>query len=279
MTISKLIYTHEGGINLFNIITKTSEDEPAVDPELIAGLVNAIVCFSTEMSQEDEHIVSLYRTNINKYDYLELEGEGVKRYAIFGYNKYHIYEGVVRKVKHIYKEYIEPLSISVGQHLTDKELKGVIHNVLFDLPLKLYLSNNKESVDSILDPVLNDGYTTAYALTSSNNTILYSKGRDKSEIKRYLSLYDQDTIPQVLDFFFRKDLETGSDIKELKGNETVGYVTNTSINLPHEPWNEVLLYFFTRNHLMGLLVEDKSAKLFNSSHDWRKELNLKIKPE
>lgn len=274
--ISKLIFTHEGGTNLFNIITKSCKDEPEVDPLLIAGLVEAIACFSKEVSQKDEHIISFFETNLNKFEYLELEDEN--RYAIFGYNKHHIREGVIKKVKFIYDEYIRPLDIAIGEHMSDKERAGVVNNVLLDLPLKLYLNNNKESIDSILEPILNDGYTAAYALTSSDNTILHYKGKDKEAIKRFLALCKRNSVPQRLDYFFRKDLETGIDIKELTGHEIIGYVTNTCINLPHEPWNEVLLYFFTKNHLMGLEVERKNNELFESSHEWSKELSLKIKP-
>ena len=86
----------------------------------------------------------------------------------------------------------------------------------------------------------------------------YRPGEDFEHIvKEYLYLWGLDKIPQG-DQFTGPELPMGLDLTDYShtGEKTHGIVINTSINLKHEPNNEVLLYFFGKNMLMRSILSN-----------------------
>jgi len=279
MTISRLLFYYDGGNEFFHLITKTitAENEVReVDASLMTAFVEALKNFMAEVGDEGEYLED-FNSNIHSHMIIPLENkDGEKIFATAGYSKHHIENGVEMKIRSLYKRFFYDLKLAPGQRATDKGLENKVYLFLHDIPLKLYLQENLDEIERILNPVVDndDNHTVAYALTASDNTILHFYGKSEKTIKEYISYCIQKKTPQGLVDFLRTDLETGKDVKELKGDETIAFATNTSINLKHEKDNKVLLYFFTKHHLMGNLVINKSFDLLNSSHNWKKSESL-----
>ncbi len=277
--ICKFLIIRESGILPFYL----SQDEINIDPDLISGFCRAIHGFSKEMDASLK-LIDMDKYNVFFNEFEHKSGENFLTASIC--DKYHIGVKVKEKVGYIFKKYFyENNGLISDSKNTNKLLENNVKNELNDEHLRKYVHNNLDSIENILDPFIKnpDNCINGWLLTSYCNNILYYKCRDFVCVKKYLTNWGLNDIPQRLPIHSGIDLEIGESsiygTSELKGGEMLGVVINTWIRHPREVRNEkedelvednkILLYFFGRNYLLGGCVSNADEMLRIESENWK----------
>jgi hypothetical protein len=269
--IRKVLLIKDSGLLPFFI----SQDNIEIDKDLLSGFCSALYDISIELKfplktvgfEENKMIVeSIEHWNKNRILIAML------------FDEYHIDEAIKNKIRYVYEKFF--LSEEFGdqtRRLNNEQLDNAVLNIVNDIPLRIFLRKNLNAIQEILDPILleKDNDIFAYALTSSNNSIIYCNGTYELTknrpgeiiediIKDFLVLMKFEKIPHG-DKFLGMDMSDGLDLKDFlnSGQKTLGIVINTSINLKEEPNNELLLYFFGKNMLMRSCVPNIEEQLRN----------------
>lgn len=267
--IGKLLLIAESGLLPFYF----NQDNIQIDNDLLSALCRTIYSLSVELNFplknigfENHKIIAENFKSDNNQKFLLM--------ALF--DEYHIDTGIKNKLKYVFERFFKGYEFSNGsRRINNPELNEEVKNILNDVPLEKLIINNLDKVNELLNPVIQEPENSinAYALTSSNNNILYFNAIDeffryrqgdnlKEILKEYLFAWKLEKIPQG-DIFIGTELPNGLDLKDYyeTGQKTCGLLINTSINLTEEPNNELLLYFFGKNMLMRSCVPDIEEKL------------------
>ncbi len=270
--IRKFLVISEGGLLPFYL----SKDLVGLDKHLLSGFCSAIYSISQELTYPLKTIgFERNKMIIEKIKHQEIQD----LLMAMLFDEYHIEEGIINKIRYIYSKFFESREFKdVSEAINSKKLNRRISDVMEDISLKNFISNNILIIRSILDPIIQDEKNSiyAYSLNSSMNNILYCNGIKemvkyypgvdlKGIIIDYLYLLKMETIPQG-DKFIGMDLPNGLDVKDYynTGQKTLGIVINTSINMSDEPNNELLLYFFGKNMIMRSYIPVIEVKLRNA---------------
>ncbi|MGQ4873873.1 MAG: hypothetical protein ACP6IY_07370 [Promethearchaeia archaeon] len=267
--IRKFLLIGESGLLLYYL----NQDEAEIDNDLLSGFCQAIYNISLELKYPLKNIgFENHKMIVECVDYRNEK----KLLLVALYDDYHIDEAIKNKLYHIYKDVFEKMNLqNENRRLNFEEINIKVKKILNDEPLRDFVLEHQHIINDILEPILRekDNNIVAYALTSSNNTLLCFNGsldlimfraEDTVEdiIKNYLRIFALETIPQG-DKFIGSDLPNGLDPNDyyITEEKTYGIVINTCINLKEEPNNELLLYLFGKNMLIRSIVPNIEEKL------------------
>jgi len=260
--IRKLLLIKDSGLLPFYL----SQDNIEIDKDLLSGFCSALYDISIEL----KFPLKTVGFKGNKMIVETIKHQNKNRILIaMLFDEYHIDEGIIHKIRYVYEKFFSLEEFGAEtRRLNNEQIDLEVINVINDIPLRILIRQNLEIIQEILEPVLleKENGIFAYALTSSNNSILYCNATydltknhpnqlSEDIIKEYLVSMKFEKIPHG-DKFIGMDLPEGLDLKDYidTGQKTLGIVINTSINLQEEPNNELLLYFFGTNTLMRSCV-------------------------
>ncbi|MBN1802254.1 MAG: hypothetical protein JW891_12150 [Candidatus Lokiarchaeota archaeon] len=262
--IRKFLLIGEGGILSYYL----SQDGNEIDGDLLSGFCRALYDVSLELTFPLKTVG--FEKNKMIVESIEHSDNNTLLVAMI-YEEHHIDEAIKNKIHYIYDRFFKFRDFKdTSKIIKDRDLDRRILDIINDVPLKVLVDKNIETIKEILDPILlkRENSINAYSITSSNNTLLYSNGtyqlskyRQELSVEQiiteYLLFLKQEKIPHG-DKFIGLDLSEGLDLEDYinTGQKTHGVVINTSINLKDEPDNELLLYFFGKNTLMRSCVLD-----------------------
>lgn len=256
-----------------------SQDDLAIDPDLLSGFCRAIYEISIELTFPLKDIgFEKHKMLVENFDHAEDQ----HILLAFLFDDFHIDDGIRQKIKNVYTKFFKDYNFGdESRPVRDQILINNIRDFINDVPLRNYVQTHLNSFKEIIEPVLKqkENQIYAYSINSSNNNTLYMAGTNEILqnrpgeslgviLKEYLRQWELDNVPQG-DKFAGFDLPTGLDLNDYlsTGLKTNGIVINTSINLKDEPDNEILLYFYGKNMLMRSCVPDIEREL-------REKLNI-----
>lgn len=250
-----------------------SQDDLAIDPDLLSGFCRAIYEISIELTFPLKDIgFEKHKMLVESFNHREDQ----QILLAFLFEDFHIDEGIKNKIQNTYTKFFKAYDFGdESRPVRDQTLINNIRDFINDVPLKNYVNTHLKEIKEIIEPVLKqtENRIYAYSINSSNNNLLYMAGTNEliqnrpgvslgDVIKEYLRQWELDNVPQG-DRFVGFDLPTGLDLNDYlaTGLKTNGIVINTSINLKDEPDNEILLYFYGKNLLMRSCVPDIEREL------------------
>jgi len=273
--IGKVLLIGSSGLMPFYL----SQDNLAIDPDLLSGFCRAIYEISIELTFPLKDIGfakhKMLVENIHHTDEHQI-------LLAFLFEDLHIDEGVKKKIQHVYTKFFKDYDFGdETRPIREEKIVNGVRDLINDVPLRNFITSHINDIKEIIEPILKqeENQIYAYSINSSNNNVLYMAGTNEILQNRpgetlgdilgeYLRHWELDKVPQG-DKFVGFDLPTGLDLKDylVTGLKTNGIVINTSINLKDEPDNEILLYFYGKNMLMRSCVPDIERQL-------REKLNI-----
>lgn len=247
-----------------------------IDLQLFGAMVDAINSFTKDLGKnlkyakfEDNTFLLLQKFSNDYYNYrLSSLSDG-----------YHITEGVMKKVDYVANKYFKDFSFENNKNFTDEIVEKEIEKELDDYYLRNHVREHYDWLIKGLDEVIMEERNNIiiYSLNSSTNQILKCninpdlmpyrslkaindkdiEGFVESIIKEFLSKWNIEKIPQGEKWLDSENPEGVDSIDyDNTGENTLATVVNTAINIPREPWNEVLLYLFGKSNFMRNAVMD-----------------------
>lgn len=269
--IGKLLLIRDSGLLPFYL----SQDDIDIDHDLLSGFCIANNSIAQELN---DSIDMLLMKNNHKILFKEYESRDGKNFimAIFCH-RYHINEGIRLKMDYIFEKFFLDYKFErENLSIRDNSLSNEIRDVLNDEILKQKLNDDKDAIDNLMDPIMDNisHEISGYAFTSATNQIIRAKfdpgfldkrsdvisAADMTEC--YLNEWNIKNVPQG-DIFEGPGLIAGLDLEDFvrTSQKTYGLCINTSINHPDEPKNEILLYLFGKNILMRQCCYDIEESL------------------
>ena len=269
--IITLLLIDEGGTLPFHI----AQTDTKIDNILLSGFCMANYQIAKELHDEIDIILMKQKYKIIFSEFSHKNG---KKYIMASIcHKFHIVEGIKKKMAHIFDKHFKDYEFSNrGLVIKDEDIDYSIRKILNDIPLMSRINLKLQGIKELLDKVIKDqsNEIKAYALVSSVNNILLSnstesfllhhKERKLNEIiEDYLILWNVEKIPQA-DIFQGPELMAGLDLSDYvyTNTKTFGLCLNTSFNLTDDPSNELLLYIFGKNMLMRQCVMNVEEIIF-----------------